>query len=186
MALTYGTEEWEAAYQEILQRRLKEKSEPYVMGTPEWVDVYEKKVQGDADYREAARDWEGTVVLHTLAEPGIGLEQDTYLLMDLWHGDCRKIRLVTPEVGETADFVITGSYLIWKKVNRSEVDTNKAVMQGKLSLKGDLATIVRYTQASTRLTELSMSIDTLFPDEISPEQLEDLKELTEEFDQKFL
>jgi putative sterol carrier protein len=176
----YGSAEWEGIYQEILQRRLKEEKEPYVQGSPEWVDAYEKLVQGDAEYTEAAAGWEGTVVLHTLADPSIGIEQDSYILMDLWHGECRSIRPVPPEVGEAADFVITGSYWTWKQSGKGELDTNKAVMQGKLKLKGDLGTIVRYNKASSRLTELSAQLGGRYLDELEPEEAEQMKRLTEE------
>lgn len=185
MALTYGSDEWEEAYQKILQRRLAENEEPYIQGTLEWVDKYEKLIQGDEAYREAARGWEGTVVLHTLAQPEAGIEEDSYMLMDLWHGECRKIRIVPPEVGEAADYVISGGFDVWKRISKGELDTNKAVMQGKLKLKGDLSTIVRYNQASARLTELSSGIDDRFADEVGPEEREELKQFGEEFKRAF-
>jgi len=180
MALTYGTEEWEAAYQEILQRRLREQSPPYIQGAPEWIDTYEKAVQGDAAYKEAAAGWEGTVVLHSLADPGLGIEYESYILMDLWHGDCRSIRPVPPEVGEAADYVLTGSYWTWKGTNTGELDTNKAVMQGKIKLKGDLSNIVRYNAAASRLTELSGQVGGRWFDELSPEEQEEMRLLSEE------
>jgi len=180
MALTYGTEEWEAAYQEILQRRLREQSPPYIQGSPEWIDTYEKLVQGDATYKEAAAGWEGTVVLHSLADRDLGIEDDSYILMDLWHGDCRSIRPVTPEVGEAADYVLTASYWTWKGSNTGELDTNKAVMQGKIKLKGDLGNIVRYNQAASRLTELSAQVGGRWFDELSQEEQEEMRLLTEE------
>ncbi len=184
MSPQYGTDEWEAAYQEILQRRLKEKTPPYVQGMPEWIDAYEKLVQGDAAYKEAAAGWEGTVVLHTFAEPSIGIEEDGYLLMDLWHGECRSIRPVPPEVGESADFILSGSYWTWKASSTGELDTNKAVMQGKIKLKGDLAKIVRYNQASTRLTELSQELEGRWFDELSPEEKEEVNALGQEMASK--
>jgi putative sterol carrier protein len=186
MVLVYGTEEWESAYQEILQRRLSEKSEPYVRGTPEWVYAYEKLVQEDAVYKEAAKGWEGTVTLHTLAEPDIGMEEDGYMLMDLWHGDCRSMRIVGPEAGEASDYVLTGSYLIWKRISIGEQDTNKALMQGRLKLKGDLPKLARYTQASTRLTDLSIQLGGRFFDELDPEETEEIKRMNEELKEKLL
>lgn len=59
MAPVYGSDEWEEAYQEILRRRLQVATRPYVIGTPEWVDDYEKAVQQDEKYREVAAKWEG-------------------------------------------------------------------------------------------------------------------------------
>ena len=180
MTLEFGSSEWEEAYQEILQRRLEGTQPPYIQGSPEWVDAYEKLVQGDAAYSEAAAGWEGTVVLHTLADPSIGIERDAYILMDLWHGECRGIRPVPPEVGEAADFVLSGSYWTWKATGTGELDSNKAVMQGKMKLKGDLAKIVRYNQAATRLSELSAQLGGRWFDELSPEEQEEMRLLTEE------
>jgi putative sterol carrier protein len=186
MALAYGSGEWEAAYQEILKKRLQEKNEPYIQGTPEWLHAYEKLVQADTEYREYAQGWEGTVAIHSLADPETGIEEDAYMLMDLWHGECRSMRIVPPEVGEGADFVLTGSYWTWKRINRGEMDTNKAVMQGKLKLNGDLPKMVRYGQASTRLTELSIQVGGRYLDELSLEEKEDLKKLGEELKAKLL
>ncbi len=186
MAPVYGTDEWEAAYQEILQRRLREQAPPYIQGTPEWIDAYEKSIQGDATYKEVAAGWEGTVVIHSLAEPGLGIEYDSYILMDLWHGDCRSIRPAPPEVGEAADYVLTASYWTWKATNTGELDTNKAVMQGKLKLKGDLGKIVRYNQAASRLTELSAQVGGRFFDELSLEEQEEMRLLSEEMIERLM
>lgn len=184
MALAYGTEEWEAAYRELVQKRLQERSKPYIQGTPEWVDAYERLVQGDEVYREAAQGWEGTVALHTLADPDLGMEEDSYMLMDLWHGECRKIRIVPPEVGEAADYILTASFDTWKKIGKGELDTTRAVMQGKVKLRGDISKLVRYTKASSRLTELSSTIACRYLDEVGPEELEDLKRFGEEVRRK--
>jgi putative sterol carrier protein len=180
MGLVYGTDEWEKVYQDILQRRLKEKTPPFVQGSPEWVDSYEKLIRGDEEYRNAAAGWEGTVVLHTVAEPYIGIENDGYMLMDLWHGECRSIRLVPPQVGQAADFILTGSYWTWKGAGSGQLDTSKAVMQGKIKLKGELPKIVRYNHATKRLTELSVQLGGRWFDELSADEQEDMKALGEE------
>ncbi|MBC7248035.1 MAG: SCP2 sterol-binding domain-containing protein [Actinobacteria bacterium] len=185
MALTYGTDEWEQAYQELVKERQAASSPPYIMGTPEWVDQYEKAVQNDAAYKEAAKDWEGSVVIKVLAKPEVGLDKDLYIFMDLWHGDCRSMRIVPPEAGEAGDFVITGEYERWKSVIKKELDTVKGMMQGKLKLKGDLPTIVRAVKAATRLVELSAETNPRFPDELSAEEVESLRELLKTAGEKF-
>ncbi len=185
MALTYGTEEWDKAYQELVEERLASQSKPYIMGTPEWVATFEKNVQEDEEYRQVASDWEGSVVIHILAKPDLGIEEDLYLFMDLWHGDCRSVRLVPKDVGENGDYVLTGEYERWKSVMKAELDPIKGLMQGKLKLRGDLSTIVRYVKASARLVSLSAEIDTVFPDELSPEDLESFKSWLKETRAKF-
>lgn len=44
MVLTYGTEEWEKAYQEELAKRMESEPKPYIYFTPEWVALYEKAI----------------------------------------------------------------------------------------------------------------------------------------------
>lgn len=170
MAYTYGTEEWENAYQALVKARLAKVEKPYIMGTPEWVATYEKLIQEDREYKEAAQGWEGTVVIHILAKPELGLEKDTFMLMDLWHGDCRSVRLVPADVGMNGDYVLTGELERWEAVMAKELDTTKAMMQGKIKLKGNLSTIVRYVKASVRLTDLSAEIGSKFISQLNDEE----------------
>gem|GEM_PF-78410 len=186
MALTYGTEEYEKAYQEELARRMESEPRPFVYLTPEWVALFEKAIQEDAVYKELARDWEGSVVLHVQKAPQYGLDIDLYIHLDLWHGDCRRARIVPPEVGEAGDFVITGSAERWMEVGRGQLDTVKGMMQGKLKLKGDLPTIVRYVKAAVRLTEISQMVGGRYPDELSPEEIENLRSTVKDLAERFL
>ncbi len=174
MALTYGTDEWEQAYVAEVAERQKA-PRPYIAFSPEWIGLYEKAVQEDALYKEAAATWEGSVVLHVLAAPEVGIDEDLYLFMDLWHGDCRSMRLVPKEAGEAGDFVITGSMERWLQVSRKQLDTVKGMMQGKLKLKGDLPTIVRAVKAASRLVDIVADMDSIYPDELTPEQIEELR-----------
>jgi putative sterol carrier protein len=184
MALTYGTDEWLQEYEKVTKERLAA-GPPYIVGTPEWVSEFEKLIQNDADYKEAAKTWEGSVVIHILPKPEIGLDIDLYIFMDLWHGDCRFVRIVPPDVGEAGDFVITGEYERWKQVMKKELDTVKGMMQGKLKLKGDLPTIVRAVKAAVRLTDLSAMVETTFPDEAGPEAVDQIRAFVADVAPKF-
>jgi putative sterol carrier protein len=184
MALTYGTDEWLQAYEEVTKERMAS-GPPFMVGTPEWVATYEKLVQEDAAYKEAAKTWEGSVIIHILPKPEIGLDIDLYIFMDLWHGDCRFMRIVPPDAGEAGDFVITGEYERWKAVMKKELDTVKGMMQGKLKLKGDLPTIVRAVKAAARLVEIVTMVDMIYPDEATPEQVDDLRTFVKEASEKF-
>lgn len=185
MALKYGTDEWESEYKAAIAERMKTPP-PYIYFTPEWVALYEKAVQEDEEYREAAKDWEGSVVLHVEADPQYGLEVDLYVFMDLWHGDCRSMRIVPPEAGEAGDFVISGALERWIQVGKKELDSTKGMMQGKLKLKGDLPSIVRAVRASQRLTDLSASVGGKYPNELTPEEIDEFRGIVKELSEKFL
>jgi putative sterol carrier protein len=170
MTLTYSTEEWETAYREMVEESLAKAEKPYLMGTPEWVSAFEKLIQDDENYKQVAKTWEGTVVIHMLAKPSVGLNNDLYILMDLWHGDCRSVRLVPREAGENANYVVTAELERWEAVLKKELDVVKAMMQGKVKLKGALPDIVRHIKATIRLVELAGQINTIFFAQLSDQQ----------------
>jgi len=183
--LAYGSEEWEKAYREMVEERLAKVEPPYVMGSPEWVAAFEKNIQEDELYKDVAKKWEGTVVIHILGDPEIGLDDDIFMLMDLWHGDCRSVRLVPREAGENADYVLTGNFERWESVLKKELDVVKAMMQGKIKLKGSLPVIVRFVKASVRLVELAAAIDTRFQTAMSEQELNDYREWFSELRSRF-
>jgi len=175
MPYTYGTKEWEDSFTALMRDLLDSEREPYILGTPSWIANYEALIKGDAEYRKLAQGWEGGVVIHITADPEVGLDEDMYLLIDLWHGDCRGVRLVPSQAGEGGDYVLTAPYERWKQVMTGELDVVKGLMQGKIKLKGHLPTIVRYNKAAVRLVELVGTINTIFLDEMAPEEIEAFK-----------
>jgi putative sterol carrier protein len=130
-----------------------------------WLAEYVARINSSASYREAAAAWEGDVALVIEAEPDKGVPEDVWTWVDLWHGECRQARIVTPEEGEKARFVVRAPYSRWKEVIRKDLDPVKGMMQGKLRLKGDLPTIVRNVKAASELVNLAGTVPTEFPDE---------------------
>jgi putative sterol carrier protein len=117
-----------------------------VFPSAEWMSAYEDLINASAEYREAAATWEGAI-------------------LDLWHGECRGARLIDAEEGSTTPYVIRAPYSRWKEVLRGDLDPVKGMMQGKLGLQGDLATIVRYIRAADELVNLTTQVPTQFLDE---------------------
>jgi len=132
----------------------------------EWLDLYAQRINESPEYKEAAASWEGDVSYVFEAEPDKGLAEETWAWLDLWHGECRGHRYgVPPEEGERAKFIIRAPYSRWKEVINKELDPVKGMMQGKLKLKGDLPTIVRYVKAANELVNLAQTVPTEFADE---------------------
>ena len=131
----------------------------------EWMKEYIERINASDSYRQAAAQWEGDVCFVFEAEPDKGVAEDVYGILELWHGECRGGRLVSQEEGEQAPFVIRAPYSRWKEVIKRELDPVKGMMQGKLKLKGDLPTIVRYVKASNELVNLATTVPTEFIDE---------------------
>ena len=134
----------------------------------EWMSAYEDLINESAEYREAAATWEGAIAFVLEAEPDRGVPSDLWAILDLWHGECRGARLIGAEEGSAAPYVIRAPYSRWKEVLRGDLDPVKGMMQGKLGVQGDLATIVRYIRAADELVDLTTKVPTSFLDEQAP------------------
>jgi putative sterol carrier protein len=130
-----------------------------------WFQALAAEINGSAAYREAAADWEGDIAFLVEADPERGLPDDVWGYLDLWHGACRSGRLITRAEGEDAAFTISATYRRWKDVVRGDLDPVRAMMQGKLRVRGDLPKILRYVQAAHELVVLCGAVPTVFPDE---------------------
>jgi putative sterol carrier protein len=60
---------------------------------------------------------------------------------------------------------MSGDFARWKQVAKKEVDSTKALMQGKLKLKGDLTYVVRNIKTVNKVIDLLCEIETVWPDE---------------------
>ena len=137
-----------------------------VFPSEEWLTDYVARINGSKEYEEAAATWEGDLSYVFEREPDKGVPDDVWVWIDLWHGTCRGARYgVAVEQGEKAKFTIRAPYSRWKEVIRRELDPIKGMMQGKLKLKGDLPTIVRYVKAANELVNIAASVPTEFVDE---------------------
>jgi putative sterol carrier protein len=131
----------------------------------EWVSIYRDRINASTEYREAAGAWEGAIAFEFEAEPDRGVPENLWLILDLWHGECREARMIEPEEGDRAPYGIRAPYSRWKDVVRGDLDPVKGMMQGKLKVRGDLAMIVRYVRAANELVNLTAQVPTEFLDE---------------------
>ncbi len=139
-----------------------------VFPSDEWLAIYRDRINGSAEYREAAASWEGAIAFVFEGEPDRGVPEDLWALLDLWHGECREARMVDPREGERAPYVIRAPYSRWKEVLAGDLDPVRGMMQGKLKLRGDLPTIIRYVRAANELVHLTTTVPTEFLDELPP------------------
>jgi putative sterol carrier protein len=133
--------------------------------TQAWFDEFVGLVNGSAEYKVAAAEWEGDIAFEILAEPDRRFPDDVWGYLDLWHGVCRRGGVVSAAEGTTAAYTITAPYSRWKDVVLGRLDPIKGMMQGKLRVRGDLPTIVRQVRAANELVRLTGEVETVFPDE---------------------
>jgi putative sterol carrier protein len=133
--------------------------------TQEWMDAYKAAIQADPEYKGIAKDWEGSVALVVNSDPDKGIPETIYLFQDYWHGDVGDFLVCDKAKAESAKFVMTGDYSRWKQVALKELDATKALLQGKLKMKGDLPYVVRNIKTVNKVIDILGRVDTLWPDE---------------------
>jgi putative sterol carrier protein len=133
--------------------------------SPEFANAFKDEINKSTVYKQAGKGWKWTVGLVVEAEPDKNFPEAKGVFMDLFDGQARDIKVTSADAAAKADFVISAPYSRWKQVMQKELDPTKGMMQGKLKLKGDLPTIVRYTRASQEMTECTTRIPVEFPDE---------------------
>jgi putative sterol carrier protein len=131
----------------------------------EWAKAFKQEVNASEPYRQASKGWKWTVGLVVEAEPDKNFPESKGIVMDLFEGEARDVKVGPAEAAAACDFVITAPYSRWKQVATKELDATRGMLQGKLKLKGDLPTIVRYTKASQELTECTTRVPVEWPDE---------------------
>jgi len=133
--------------------------------TQEWLDAYKAAIIADPEYKQIAKDWEGSVSLVVLADPDKGVPETVYIFQDYWHGDVGDFVVCDKEKAESAKFVMTGDYSRWKQIARKELDATKALLQGKLKMKGDLPYVVRNIKTVNKVIDILGAFETIWPDE---------------------
>ena len=134
--------------------------------TQEWMNAYKAAIVADPDYKQIAKDWEGSVALVVNADPAKGVPETIYLFMDYWHGDVGEFVVCHKAKAESAKFVMTGDYSRWKQVALKELDATKGLIQGMLKMKGDLPYVLRQVRVVNKVVDILGNVETLWPDEM--------------------
>jgi putative sterol carrier protein len=129
------------------------------------MDAWKQKITESKEYKEIAKDWEGAVSITVNADPAKNVPEPVYMFTDYWHGDVRDFFICDAAKAQSAKFIMTGDYARWKQVAKKELDATKALMQGKLKLKGDLTYVVRNVKTVNKVIDLLTEVSTIFPDE---------------------
>ena len=131
----------------------------------QWASQLKDELNKSSSYKAAAKGWKWTVGLVIEAEPDKNVPEPVGVVMDLYDGEARDIKVGPAADAQACNFVITAPYSRWKQVATKQLDAIKGMLTGKLKLKGDLPTIVRYTKASQELTEATTRLSVKWPDD---------------------
>lgn len=122
-----------------------------------WAQAYCQKLDESEAYRKAASAWEGSLALAVRPDPQAGFPHGAAVVLDLWHGACRGVRVVEGEA--EADFVLEADLATWQEVLEGRLEPLTALMRGLIELKkGSIAALAPYAQAAQELVRVAREV----------------------------
>ena len=119
----------------------------------EWRDEAEKRLKNELDPEKMKRISSSMSNIYTNCPDG----NDRYLFFGFKDG-----RLETLSIGEgeppEAEFRITGSYETFARISRTELGSQRALMTGKLKLKGNMVKALKLASIADRLNKVLATI----------------------------
>jgi putative sterol carrier protein len=135
---------------------------PMELFSAPWLAAWQRELNQNATYHNAAAQWEWPLILSSTDEGG---QTAASAYLDLWHGECRAARPATPADAQSARFIISGSIAVWKQVLDGRLEVVSAIMLRRLSLdKGSVGSLLGYISAAKALVVTAAALDTLYPE----------------------
>lgn len=126
----------------------------YKFPSAEWTAEFHQKINSSDAYKNAAKTWEGDIMLVIEGGPGIYL--------DLWHGECRASELFDDPHAHSAEFKITASMEKWKRVLAGKLDPVQGMVTRQIKLDGNLVKIMKNVKAAQELVRCSTHVETVY------------------------
>jgi putative sterol carrier protein len=132
----------------------------------EWIKELQKVCNQDPEFKTACGDFAGKFIFQIEAEPP-KLDRPANLFLSVEQGEAKEAMSLS-SVGDRpdAEYVIAGTYAIWKKVVRGEQEPLRAIMTRRLKLtKGSQFKILKQARFAMKMINNCTKVDAVFVDE---------------------
>lgn len=124
----------------------------------EWANAFRAALNANPRYGEAAKQWEGDILLRVL--PGPGGTATPGVQLALAHGECTEARYLPDSAAASSEFVFEATEENWGKLMRHEMDLVSAIMNRTIRVQGNLPKLLRFTRAAKELVDTAAEIPT--------------------------
>lgn len=125
----------------------------------EWAIFYMDWLNNSKAYEDAAKTWEGSLLLHIKPDGG-NTPIELGILLDLWHGKMRGYTFwVQGQEPLKSQFIFSGPEKNWLLMVAGKIDPIQGLMTGKFKLTGDMKIVMRHTVAAQLLVKATQQID---------------------------
>jgi putative sterol carrier protein len=132
----------------------------------EWLKELSDRMNRNKEYEEVGKSWEqGAFILHCTAEEG-KLKDDVIMYIKPHKGKILEVAQLKSLDDREAEFTLTAPYSVWKEIVQGKTDGIKALMQGRIILKGDMAVLLRDVRPSQVIIKEMKFVETKFIDEL--------------------
>ena len=122
----------------------------------EWAAAFQKAINENAAYAEAAKAWAGDILLRVRPSDASAPAPGVHL--DLANGLCRGATYVPDSREVASEFVYEGSPEDWARLMRHEIDPVQSILNGTFRVKGNMAKLMRFTRAAKELVETASNV----------------------------
>lgn len=124
----------------------------YKFPSEAWTNAFEEQINTSDAYANAAKTWEGDILLV--------IESGGAIYLDLWHGKARATEFVENPDGRAAEFKIIASMEKWQKVLAGKLDPVQGMVTRQLKLEGNLVKIMKNVKAAQELVRCATRVPT--------------------------
>jgi putative sterol carrier protein len=117
-----------------------------------WVVIYTESLNNSKSYKDAAKNWEGSMILAFEKSD----KTTVAIFLDLWHGECRSAVIIhdPTQFAEKVNspdmkLMLSGPAKNWiKETQKTKPNLTQALMTGQLKIKGDMSVVMKYGKAA--------------------------------------
>lgn len=125
--------------------------------SPEWRDAVEDRLKTDLTPEKMNFISSSMANVYT----GCPDKKEHFLFFEFENGLLKSLATGTGQVPD-AEFRIIGSYEVFARISRSDLGSHKALMTGKLKLKGNMIKALKLASVADRINKVISTIDTQF------------------------
>ena len=141
----------------------------------EWLVLYKDALNGNEAYAKAASWWTGDFIFVVRASGN--LDHDIMAFIGLTHGKCTGVKaiasedefeVVEPEASASSpdkvpvEYVYEATHDTWIKILQDGLDPVRALLSGQSKIQGNMAKVLKATDAAKELVRTGTLIDTEF------------------------
>jgi putative sterol carrier protein len=158
----------------------------YQYCTPEWLAESAVIYEENPKFKRAMQKLIMKVAFKITANPDLGIDQDIIFAAYINKGELEKLAFISEEQAiAEADFILSTSPQQWSKILRKESMFSGDVMLGRIAIeKGSKPGVIKIAPYSTTFVDALTQVDVQYPDELSPDEIEQYRDCVNTFRQE--